>query len=157
QLPLSSYGLITAVQECRKRVVAVPARLPIHQRVRLQRRFEPGHDVAGLIAYLEEVCEIAGDLPLVPGGQDRIYIREVLVHSRAPDASPLRDLRHRHGSKSVLGHEGSRAVEDRVAPLTTVRLDRLVPGGEQLAELGSGGTWVGDCVDPPPRRQGHER
>ena len=49
--------------------------------------FEPlAGAAAGLIADLGEIFEVAGDVAVVPGGQDRLDVGEVLVQRRAADA-----------------------------------------------------------------------
>ena len=100
--------------------------------------FQASYTLSGAYAYggaaagapvtdLGQVSQVAADLPLVPGKQDRLDVPEVLVQGRAPDAGLLGDLRHRHRPQPVPGDEGRRRVQDRVAHLAAVRLDRLVP------------------------------
>ena len=74
-----------------------------------------------------EVVKVAGDLPFVPGHQDGFDVGEVLVQGRPADPGLPRDLRHGHGAQAVLGDQRGRGVEDGVADLAAVRVDRLAP------------------------------
>jgi hypothetical protein len=77
--------------------------------------------------------EVFGDMPFMPGDQDRLNAREVLVECGAADAGLLGDLRHGHRAQPVLGDKRRGGLKDGIAYLATVRLDRLVP------ELGNHG------------------
>lgn len=74
-----------------------------------------------------EMVEMPGDLLRVPGDEDRLDIREVLVEGRSADPTVLGDLRHGHRSQPVLGDQGDGVLQDGVAHLVAVRLDRLRP------------------------------
>ena len=93
----------------------------------LQHRFEPLAGVAGLVSEFGEMFEVACDVTLVPGEQDRFDVGEVLVQRRTSDTCLFGDLRHRHRQWSVLGHQRPRGVQGRVDHRAAVRLDRLVP------------------------------
>ena len=66
-------------------------------------------------------------MTFVPSDQDRFDIGVVLVQRRTSDAGLFGDLRHRHRSQPVLGHQRRGGVQGRVAHFTAVRLDRLIP------------------------------
>ncbi len=56
------------MHECREFSAVV---LVANERVSLQHSFEPLTSVARLVPDLGEIFEVAGDLPFVPGDQDR--------------------------------------------------------------------------------------
>jgi hypothetical protein len=64
-------------------------------------------------AELDQLMNVVGDLTLVPGMQDRLDAREVLVQRRPPDADRLRNLRHRDAQRAVLIGQRPGCVEDR--------------------------------------------
>jgi hypothetical protein len=97
------------------------------ERVGLQHRFESLASFASLLPECGEMFEVAGDVTFVPGDQDRLDVWEVLVQRRTPDAGLLGDLRHRHRAQPALGHQRPSSLQDRLAHLAAVRLDRLVP------------------------------
>src|SRR5947209_172935 len=66
-------------------------------------------------------------MAFVPGNENRLHAREVLVERGAPDARLFSDLRHRYRPQPMLGHERGGGVEDCVAHLAAVCLDGLVP------------------------------
>jgi hypothetical protein len=81
---------------------------------------KPGEHYSKLIrgaarqrAELDQLMNVVGDLTLVPGMQDRLDAREVLVQRRSPDADRLRTLRHRDAQRVVLGGQRPGCVEDR--------------------------------------------
>jgi hypothetical protein len=60
-----------------------------NERVGLEHGFEPLASVASLVPDCGEIFEVAGDLPFVPGDQDRVDVREVLVQ---PVSSAICDI-----------------------------------------------------------------
>jgi hypothetical protein len=60
--------------------------------VGLEHGFKPFGCATRLGLECGEVREVPGDVTLVPGGQDRFHIREVLVQRRASDAGGLGNL-----------------------------------------------------------------
>ena len=108
-------------------VVMVLAALSVNVCVGFEHRFEPLTSVTSLVPDVGEILEMASDLTVVPGQQDRLDIREVLVQRRASDPGLRGDPRHRYREQPVLGHQRRRRVQDRVAHLATVRLDCRVP------------------------------
>jgi hypothetical protein len=68
---LRSGIVLTPMDECREFAVVV---LMGNQRVGLEDRLEPLARVAGLVADLGEIFEVAGDLSFVPGDQDRLDV-----------------------------------------------------------------------------------
>jgi hypothetical protein len=124
---LGSGDLPVPMQERPQFGVAVPVGLMRDERVGLQHRLESLASVAGVVSGFGQLLEVAGDLPFVPGQQDRFDVWEVLVQRRPSDAGLLGDRRHRHGGQPVLGHQRRCGVQGRVAHRRAVRLDRLVP------------------------------
>src|SRR5262249_8477798 len=60
--------------------------------------------------------------------RDQRRVRWLGSHAWAgTDAGLLGDLRHRHRPQPMLANEARCGVQDRVAHLSAVRLDRLVP------------------------------
>ena len=126
--PLLSPGhLLVPVKERRKLGVVVPMGLVGDESECLEHGFESLARVTCLVSDFGELFQMAGDLAVVPGEQDRFDVREVLVQSRSSDPGLLGDLRHRHGQEPVLGHQRCGGVQDRVTHFSPVRLDRLGP------------------------------
>lgn len=126
-LVLRSGDPLVPMQERREFGVVVLAGLAGDEGVGLEHRFESLAGVATLVPDFGEVVEVAGDLTFVPGTEDRCDVWEVLVQRRTTDSSLLGDLRHRHRQQPVLRHQRRSGVQDRVAHLAAVRLDRLGP------------------------------
>ncbi len=53
---------------------------------------------------------MSGNVPLVPSGQNRIEIGEVLIERCPPDTSLLGDLRHRYRTQAMLDYERRNGV-----------------------------------------------
>ncbi len=126
ELLLRPVDVLTSMQECRE-FGAVVLAVVGDERVGLEHRFEPLASVAGKVAEFGEMFEVAGDVTLVPGEQDRFDVWEVLIQRRTSDAGPLGDLRHRHRRQPVLGHQRPSGIQDRLAHRAAVRRDRLIP------------------------------
>jgi hypothetical protein len=107
--------------------VARPGRLADDRRVGLEDGLQSLLGVDRPVADLGKTIEMFCDLTLVPGEQDRIDLRKVLVEGRPPDTRLRSDPRHRHGTEPVLGNQGRRRVHDRVSHVAAVSLNRLVP------------------------------
>ncbi len=105
----------------------VPAGLVDDERVGFEHGGEPLAGSADPVADAGEVLQVGVDLALVPGDQDRLDVREVLVQRGAPDAGCLGDLRHRDCARPVLAHQRHRGVQNRFPHLAAVRRDRLAP------------------------------
>lgn len=103
-----------------------------------QYRLEAFDGALGLVPDLCQIGQVVGDLPVVPGEQDRLDIREVLVQRGPSDAGLLGDLRHRDRAHSALGGQSRGGVQNRVAHGAAVRLDRLVPHLRRQASLRGG-------------------
>jgi hypothetical protein len=73
------------------------------------------------------VAQVPGDVPLVPGDQDRLDVGEVLVEGGPADAALLGDLGHGHAGQPVLGDQRRGGIEGCVADRVAVRFDRLAP------------------------------
>ena len=65
---LRSGNVRTVMHECGKFGAVV---LVGNERIGLKHSFEPFTSVARVVPDLDEIIEVAGDLPFVPGGQDR--------------------------------------------------------------------------------------
>ncbi|GAA3495892.1 hypothetical protein GCM10019016_029930 [Streptomyces prasinosporus] len=115
------------VQERAEVRVVVAVRSVGDEGAGLQHRFEAGTGSVGAVPDFRQLGEVTGDLARVPGVQDRFDVREVLVRRGPPDTDLLRNLRHRHWQRALLGRQGGGAVQDGVAHVPAVRLDRLVP------------------------------
>jgi hypothetical protein len=73
-------------------VAAVPTAVVADARVRLQHRVQPRAGVTGLVPQPGQTVEVGGDVAVVPGHQNGLDVREVLVERGPPDAGPLGDL-----------------------------------------------------------------
>jgi hypothetical protein len=116
-----------AVQQGDEIAVVVLPRHVGEQGVGLQYGGQALRGFAAAVADLDQLRQMGSDLALVPRGQDRLDIREVLVQRGPPDPGLRGDPRHRDREQPVSGHQCRGGVEDRVAHLATVGLDRLVP------------------------------
>src|SRR5262249_50900214 len=121
---VSSCDVLTSLHQRREIDVLV---LVANERVRLEHHPESLAWITSLLPERRELGEMAGNVPFMPGDQDRFDVWKVLVQGPASDAGLLSDLPHRHRSQSVLGDERPGGVQDRVAHLTPVGLNRLVP------------------------------
>src|SRR5947208_1364737 len=93
------------------------------ERVRLQYVV----DAVGPLPDVVELLEMVGDLALVPGGENRVHLGEVLVERRAADAGPLRDLGHRDAGQAAFGDQTACRVEDRFPHGVAMSRDGVVP------------------------------
>jgi len=93
----------------------------LDQGVCFQHRVEAGCWGAGLVPHGGKPLEMALDMPLVPGDQDRFDIGIVVIERRSADPGPLRDLRHRDGSQAALVYQRGGSVEDCVSYLLAMR------------------------------------
>jgi hypothetical protein len=87
------------------------------------------------VPHRGELRQVRVHLPLVPRGQDRLNVREVLVERGPPDPCLFGDLGHRDRRQPVLGDQRDCGVEDRVAHLASVRLDCLAPQLRHAASI----------------------
>src|SRR4029450_9895898 len=87
---LGGSGHVGTAMQQRRQVPAVM--LVDNQRVGLQDRLEPLASVTGAVSDLGELSKVLGDLALVPGEQDRLHVREVLVQRGPAQAALLREL-----------------------------------------------------------------
>jgi hypothetical protein len=124
QLLLRPGDALTVVQ---KRGELGPVMPVLNECVSLQDGFEPLAGAAGPVPDPGEVVQVAGDLAIVPGGQDRLDVGEVLVQRGAPDAGLRGDLGHRHRGQPMLGDQGRGSVQRRVVHRPAMRLDRVRP------------------------------
>src|SRR5215217_3833703 len=121
---LRPSDVLASMQERRKLAGVTPV---LDERVCPEHRFEPPKGIVSLVSDLGESFEMSTDVTFVPGDEDRLDVREVLVERRTPDARLLGDLRHLHRQQPVLGYQRPGGVQYRVAHLPAVRLYRLVP------------------------------
>ena len=125
ELLMGSVDVLTPMEHGRRVVVAM---LVQDERISLEYRLELfASAITSLIPSFDEVLEVNFDLAFMPGDQDRFDVREILVKRRAPDAGSFGDLRHRQGAQATLGYQGGGAAQDRIAYLTAMSLDRVVP------------------------------
>src|SRR5213594_3738179 len=80
------------------------------ERIRLEDRLESLAGVARSVADRGELSEVAGDTAFVPGQQDGLDVREVVVQRRPADAGLLGDLRHRDRQQPPFGHQRGRGI-----------------------------------------------
>ena len=142
---LCLVDLAVTVQERRHIAVMV---LPGHagdEGERPQHRLQTRSGTVGPVPDCGQVVEVVGDLLLVPGEEDRLDVRKVLVQRRAPDPGVLRDPRHRHRRQPVLGHQCRGGPQDRLAYSGAVRVDRLAPElghGPSIQSGGAATLWI---------------
>ena len=67
------------------------------------------------------------DVTLVPGRENRLAVRKVLIEGGTPDSRFLGDLRHSHCAKPMLGNSGGGGLHDRIVNLAAMGLDGLTP------------------------------
>jgi hypothetical protein len=128
ELSLRSGQVLAPVHERRQVGAVVRAGTLVGDaRVGLEHHFEPLARVGGSVPDLGEVLQMVGHVALVPGDQDRLDVREVLVQRCPSDAGLIGDLGHRHRGQPVLGHERRRGVQRGLPHGVAVRLDRVVP------------------------------
>jgi len=96
ELLLRSSDLLVSMQERGEFGVVVSVGLVGDEGVALEHSLESLASMASLVSDPSEMFEMAIDLTLMPGEQDRFDVGEVLVERRASDAGLLGDLRHRH-------------------------------------------------------------
>jgi hypothetical protein len=77
-----------------------------------------------LISHVRKMVQMPRNLTLMPRGNDRLEVGEVLVESCSTDPRRFRDLRHRHGEQPARFYEAGRSIEDRFTYLASMRLDR---------------------------------
>ena len=124
ELPPGPGDVLAPVQQGHGQLGVVV--LVLDQRERLQDGLEPpgrGRGVPGL----GELAQVAGDVPVVPGDQDRLDVREVLVQRGPADPGRGGDLQHRHRRQSVLADQRRGGVQGGVVDRAPVLLDRLGP------------------------------
>src|SRR5262249_60250385 len=109
---VSPCDVLTSMHQRRQIDVSV---LVANERIGLEQHPEALAWITSLLPERRELGEMAGNVPFMPGDQDRFDVWKVLVQGRASDAGLLSDLRHRHRSQSVLGDERPGGVQDRVA------------------------------------------
>ena len=99
--------------------------LVLYECVRHQHSRDPRDRIASLVSKTGEMFQMAADLPLVPGDQNRFDIREIFVQRRAATSRLFGDLRHRHGRQPMLGYQRRSGVDGRIAHRAAVHLDRV--------------------------------
>lgn len=82
---------------------------------------------AHLEVDLGQQFEVVADLVVVPGPKDLFDAGEVLVDGRTADSGLVGDLGHGDVQRTAFGCESGGSLQDRVANLTAMRLDRRVP------------------------------
>ena len=112
--------------------------LVANERIGLEHRFEPLDRLASSISDFCQLFDVCSDVTLVPGDQDRFHIRKVLVQGGPSDARLLGDLRHGDRMQAVFRHQARDGVQNRVAYLAAVRIDRLGPKLRHRRSIGEG-------------------
>jgi hypothetical protein len=102
-------------------VFVLDQRVVLHHRSQTIQRWTPR------VRDRRKLRDVRAHVALVPGRQDRLDAREVLVQGRPPDPSSFGDLRHGHRIHAELGGQRCGGVEDGLADLASMRLDRLAP------------------------------
>ena len=111
------------------------------QRVRLEHRFQAAGGIRVLTGRFQ-LREMRRDLPVMPGREDGLDVRKVLVQRRPTDARGLGDLRH--GRTDAAARDDSRrGVECCVADRIPMLPHRLTP---QLRHIPSIPPPVYNCV-----------
>lgn len=127
QLMLHMTDLRALMQQRAKLAVAAAACALADSGVRLEHLPQPVLRAAALIAQGSQRLEVASNMLLVPGGQEGLDVRIVLVQSGPTDAGALGDLGHRHGEQTLLLNELAHRVENGLPHLLPVRLHRVGP------------------------------
>ena len=112
------------------------------ERIRLQHVV----DAVGPLPDVVKLLEVIGDLALVPGGEDRVDVGEVLVERRAADSGPLCDLGHRDTGQAAYGDQTGCRVEDRFPHRVAVGRDGVVPQLRHSWILARRSAYHGDTV-----------
>ena len=92
-----------------------------------------------LVAKLGQMFQVLGDMLFVPGDEDRLHTREVLVERGSPDPRLVGYLGHRHRAQPVPSDKGRGGLQDRNAYFAPVRRDGLVPEPWNHASIRDGG------------------
>jgi hypothetical protein len=74
-----------------------------------------------------QLGEMLADLTLMPGGEDALDVREVLVEGGAPYPGPLSDLGHGHFPQAMFSHQGGGGVDRCLSHRPAVFFDGLFP------------------------------
>ena len=114
------------------------------ERVGLEDGFKSRSRLARLVAKLGQVFQVLGDMLFVPGDQDRLDTREVLVQRGSSDTRLVGYLGHRHRAQPVPSDKGSGGLQDRIAYFAPVRRDGLVPEPWNHASIRDG--RIGDTL-----------
>jgi hypothetical protein len=91
QLVLWSGDVFTLMDE-RAEFWAMLVPLERDQRIRVEHSFESRSRFARSVSQPRQMLQVLGDVPFVPGEQDWLDAREVLVEGGAADAGLLGDL-----------------------------------------------------------------
>jgi hypothetical protein len=109
------------------------------QREGAENSFKTRGRLARLVAKLGQVFQVSGDMLFVPGDQDWLDTREVLVERGSPDTRLVGYLGHRHRAQPVPSDKGRGGLQDRIAYFPSVRRDGLVPEPRNYASIRDGG------------------
>ena len=120
-------GNMLALMEERHQLGPVMAAVVSDECVGVEHRFEPLPGVAASGPDLRQLLEVADDMALVPGGQDRFDVRKIFVQGGAADPGPFSDLRHRDRRQPLLRHQRPGCVKDRLPHRVPVRVHRIIP------------------------------
>jgi hypothetical protein len=137
--PLFWSGNVLTSMDQRGELRAVLVPLKGDQRVGLEDGFKSRSRFARFVAKLGQVFQMLGDMLFVPGDQDRLDTREVLVERGSPDTRLVGDLGHGHRAQPVPSDKGRGGLQDRIAYFPSVRRDGLVPEPRNYASIRDGG------------------
>lgn len=66
-------------------------------------------------------------MTFMPGIQDRLNIRKILIQRRPSDTGVLGDLRHRHRSHSPVGNQACNRIQNRTPHGPSMLFDGFIP------------------------------
>ena len=142
ELALRIGNLLVAMKEVDKRLIVMGPELGAQAGVRREHRNQSLGRITRLLGNGRQQVEVASHLPLMPGNQDCLDVREVLVEGRAANTGFLRNLGHRHPAQAMLAQDCGCAVQGRLAHRMTVGVDRIGPEPGHIREY----TCEGDSV-----------
>ena len=97
------------------------------ERIGLQHGFELQPGSQGPVPYLDQLLQMGLDLTLMPGHQNCLDIREVLVQGGPADSSSLGDPGHRYACHAMLAHQTGRGVQNGSPDGIPMSFDGLIP------------------------------
>jgi len=127
QPALQSANRWSAMKGDRQLIATMASALPADVCIGLQHSAHTFGRVAGPVPDCLKLSEVAQDLALVPGTQNLLNIRKVLIERRPADSRRLSDIGHGHPKQAAVEHQLAGSVQDRFAHFLAVRLQGLTP------------------------------